>query len=219
MPEFFRAVFYTEIYSPWHLHLLGGRGYLSRNDYAQRTRDKVVLLDDMMPSLGEPRVTSTNSPLLDSGNNNVAEVDSDNPFAKGGVDISCISRLKGAYHYSREEDYPAHLPRIDALMTRQMRKSAGPIALGGHASLPGGSPLLCGVEHKNSSRAVADFMPEIDDKEPSSGCLFLEIAVTDNSASAFAEVTRFSVINSSLGDDGFIFCICGQSSLSTFGEM
>ncbi|MQM07839.1 hypothetical protein Taro_040682 [Colocasia esculenta] len=87
-----------------------GRGYLSRNDYTQRTRDKVVLLDDMMPSLEEPRVTSKNSSLLDSGNNNVAEVDSDNLLAKGGVDISRISRLKGAYHYSREEDYPAHLP-------------------------------------------------------------------------------------------------------------
>ncbi|MQM21762.1 hypothetical protein Taro_054807, partial [Colocasia esculenta] len=73
-------------------------------------------------------------------------------------------------------------------MTRQMRKSAGPIALGGHASLPGGSPLLCGVERKNSSRAVADFMPEIDDNEPSSDCLFLEIAVTNDGASAFAEV-------------------------------
>ncbi|MQL72971.1 hypothetical protein Taro_005320, partial [Colocasia esculenta] len=87
-----------------------GRGYLSRNDYAQRTRDNVVLLDDMMPSLDEPRVTSMNSSLLDSGNNNVAEVDSDNFLARGGVEISCISRLKGAYHYSREEDYPEHLP-------------------------------------------------------------------------------------------------------------
>ncbi|MQM13100.1 hypothetical protein Taro_046021, partial [Colocasia esculenta] len=86
------------------------RGYLSCNDYAQRTRDKVVLLDDMMPSLGEPRVTSTNSPLLDSRNNNVAEVNSDNLLAIGGVDISRISRLKGAYHYTREEDYPAYLP-------------------------------------------------------------------------------------------------------------
>ena len=57
-------------------------------------------------------------------------------------------------------------------MTRQMRKSAGPIASGGHASLPGGSPFLCGVERENSSQAVVDFMPEIDDNEPSSDCLF-----------------------------------------------
>ncbi|MQL71477.1 hypothetical protein Taro_003800 [Colocasia esculenta] len=69
-----------------------------------------------------------------------------------------------------------------------MRKSAGPIASGDHASLPGGSPLLCGMERENSSRAAADFMPEIDDNEPSSDCLFLEIAVTDDGASAFAEL-------------------------------
>ncbi|MQL75266.1 hypothetical protein Taro_007606 [Colocasia esculenta] len=73
-------------------------------------------------------------------------------------------------------------------MTRQMRKGAGPIASGGHASLPGGSPLLCEVERENSSRAAADFIPEIDDNEPSSDCLFLEIAVTDDGASAFAEL-------------------------------
>ncbi|MQM23647.1 hypothetical protein Taro_056713 [Colocasia esculenta] len=73
-------------------------------------------------------------------------------------------------------------------MTRQMRKSAGPIASGGHASLPGGSPLLCGVERENSSWAATDFMPEIDGNESSSDCLFLEIAVTDDGASAFAEL-------------------------------
>ncbi|MQM14033.1 hypothetical protein Taro_046958 [Colocasia esculenta] len=73
-------------------------------------------------------------------------------------------------------------------MTRQMRKSVGPIASGGHASLPGSSPLLCGVERENSSWAATDFMPEIDDNESSSDCLFLEIAVTDDGASVFAEL-------------------------------
>ncbi|MQL81126.1 hypothetical protein Taro_013584 [Colocasia esculenta] len=73
-------------------------------------------------------------------------------------------------------------------MTRQMRKSADPIASGGHASLPGGSPLLCGVERENSSRAAVDFMSKIDDDEPSSDCLFLKIAVMDDCASAFAEL-------------------------------
>ncbi|MQM09050.1 hypothetical protein Taro_041913 [Colocasia esculenta] len=73
-------------------------------------------------------------------------------------------------------------------MTRHMRKGARPIASGGHASLPGGSPLLCEVERENSSRAATDFMPKIDDNEPSSDCLFLEIAVTDDGASAFVEL-------------------------------
>ncbi|MQM15451.1 hypothetical protein Taro_048396 [Colocasia esculenta] len=73
-------------------------------------------------------------------------------------------------------------------MTRHMRKGAGPIASGDHVSLPGGSPLLCEVERENSSRAAADFMSEIDDNEPSSDCLFLEIAVTDDGATAFAEL-------------------------------
>ncbi|MQL74258.1 hypothetical protein Taro_006623 [Colocasia esculenta] len=73
-------------------------------------------------------------------------------------------------------------------MTRHTRKGAGPIASGGHASLPGGSPLLCEVERENSSRAAADFMPEVDDHEPPFDCLFLEIAVTNDGASAFAEL-------------------------------
>ncbi|MQL68365.1 hypothetical protein Taro_000649 [Colocasia esculenta] len=73
-------------------------------------------------------------------------------------------------------------------MTRQMRKSVGPIASDGHASLPGGPPLLCRVERENFSRAAADFMPEVDDHEPPFDCLFLEIAVTDDGASAFAEL-------------------------------
>ncbi|MQL68840.1 hypothetical protein Taro_001129 [Colocasia esculenta] len=83
-----------------------------------------------------------------------------------------------------EEDVPCVL----RVMTRQMRKSAGPIASGGHASLPGGSPLLCGVERENSSWAAADFLPEIDDNESSFDCLFLEIAVMDDGASAFVEL-------------------------------
>ncbi|MQL71050.1 hypothetical protein Taro_003364, partial [Colocasia esculenta] len=62
---------------------------------------------------------------------------------------------------------PPHL-----VMMRQMRRSTGPIVSGGHASLPGGSPLLRGV----------------DDNESSSDCLFLEIVVMDDGASAFAEL-------------------------------
>ncbi|MQL77968.1 hypothetical protein Taro_010392, partial [Colocasia esculenta] len=94
-----------------------GGGYLSRGDYAQRTRDKVILLDDMMPRFGAPRATSHNLSSLDSGNDIVAQVNSGGLAINGGVDVSRISRRKGVYYYSREEDYPEYLPSDPELFT------------------------------------------------------------------------------------------------------
>ncbi|MQL73410.1 hypothetical protein Taro_005755, partial [Colocasia esculenta] len=94
-----------------------GQGYLSRSDYAQRTRDKVILLDDMMPRFGAPRTTSHNLSSLDSGNDIVAQVNSGDLAINGGVDVSRISRRKGVYYYSQEEDYPEYLPSDPELFT------------------------------------------------------------------------------------------------------
>ncbi|MQM08276.1 hypothetical protein Taro_041132 [Colocasia esculenta] len=102
--EMQRAILQAEI----ALIMSHERQFLSRGRHAQSTCDKVVLLNDMMPALGEPCVTKDNVSLLNSDYNTIATGQVENDSPDDGIDSSLISHTGGIYRYQRTEGYPDH---------------------------------------------------------------------------------------------------------------